>query len=265
MAGSCQKGMLWVEFDCKLKFELHGVKRLNLMNFTRPAYDRTLRGKSTLIEVNPRSLWFQFIVCMTVLLILLATDQAAFFTEVRVLEFLEDKCNVSWDFPREFGNLYATALALVLMYRFSPRRRKAIPVILSAVLVSGAACYVTQQLISRQRPSDDGNDGQTHFYYPFKKFISKDHFSPSMPSGHATVAMANAYAISTFYPPAGVVLYPMAVMTGLSRINAKDHFASDVFLGFLFGIYVTRFFIAFLRRKFDLEDIFPEKLNPPNP
>jgi len=62
----------------------------------------------------------------------------------------------------------------------------------------------------------------------------------SFPSGHTSTAFASATALTYSYGwKAAVVAYPLAVMTGASRLADDAHWISDVvggaFLGFLFG------------------------------
>ncbi len=67
--------------------------------------------------------------------------------------------------------------------------------------------------------------------------------SLSFPSGHATSAFAVATVVASEYKDtAGVptIAYSVATLTALSRINANEHWASDVFFGSALGYFTAR-------------------------
>ena len=57
----------------------------------------------------------------------------------------------------------------------------------------------------------------------------------SMPSGHATLAMASAVVLAHHFPKARKLIYTLAVLTGLSRVYLGVHYLSDVLAGFAMG------------------------------
>ncbi len=66
----------------------------------------------------------------------------------------------------------------------------------------------------------------------------------SFPSGHSTSAFAIATVIAEQYKHkkwVSVLSYSLAALTGLSRIEANKHWASDVFLGAVLGYSVGKF------------------------
>lgn len=73
--------------------------------------------------------------------------------------------------------------------------------------------------------------------------------SPSLPSGHATAAMANATTLSYVLPEGRWVFLTLAIACGFHRIEDGKHFPSDVYLGFLFGHYISLGVISLFRRK----------------
>ncbi len=102
---------------------------------------------------------------------------------------------------------------------------------LSAVLAQ-AAILPVKVLAGRARPADGYGD------HAFKPFSSRDGF----PSGHAAQAFAMAAALSARSDRTwvSVASYGVAGLVGLSRLQTRDHFASDVLAGALVGIYAGR-------------------------
>jgi hypothetical protein len=63
----------------------------------------------------------------------------------------------------------------------------------------------------------------------------------SFPSGHTSTTFATATSLSYAYGwKAGVVAYPLAVLTGLSRISSDSHWFSDTVGGAFIGIWAAR-------------------------
>lgn len=95
----------------------------------------------------------------------------------------------------------------------------------------------------RDRP-DDSRDDQYSF---FSSDSSKT--NSSFPSGHATNAFSMAAVLTNVYdesvPWLGWVLYPVATMTSLARINNERHWGSDVFLGGALGYFIGRMVVHY--------------------
>lgn len=200
-----------------------------------------------------------------VLLLLLLTDR---WTYPLLVDWLPEweSWGVSWHFSRQFGSLYSTLFACALIFFLQPRRRRLIPMILAAVLAAGLVTYLLKPAISRVRPEDEGNRYETRFAPPFEKWRRQyvewrtgedlDKFSPSMPSGHATQAFANAAVFSALYPAARPLWYVMATLAALSRIEDEDHFPSDLFAGLIIGLFVARRVLRWWRRRYHLDEDF---------
>lgn len=172
--------------------------------------------------------------------VLFATDEALFEPTRVVLHFL-DEIRLEWEFFREFGSAWATIVAVVLIWRLAPSKKKWIPFIIAAVIAGGLGGDILKVGIGRVRPNH--SDGQTMFVAPFSES------SASLPSSHASTAMANAAALGTVYPPARPVFMTMAVFTGLSRVDHGRHFLSDVYAGWVFGYYATMFVYWLMRKR----------------
>jgi membrane-associated phospholipid phosphatase len=125
-------------------------------------------------------------------------------------------------------NLVVTSLIVRLGYVFI------------AIALPGLFVTVVKRLIGRLRPSDLG----PYIYVPWS-------WSPayaSMPSGHATTAVAAAIAIGALWPKARVVMWIYAALILASRVIIQAHFVSDVlaaaFVGGFGAILVRNWFAA---------------------
>jgi membrane-associated phospholipid phosphatase len=109
-----------------------------------------------------------------------------------------------------------------------------------AIALPGLFVTVVKRLIGRLRPSEAG----PFVYVPGS-------WSPayaSMPSGHATTAVAAAIAIGALWPKARVPLWIYAALIMASRVIIQAHFVSDViaaaFVGGFGAILVRNWFAA---------------------
>ena len=101
----------------------------------------------------------------------------------------------------------------------------------SSVIASGIITPSIKFIVGRERP---GN-GDAFKFDPFTSFSS------SFPSGHTTQAFAVASVIAANYddhPWIGATALTIAGVVGYSRINANQHYASDVLAGAAIGTAV---------------------------
>ena len=94
-----------------------------------------------------------------------------------------------------------------------------------------AVTYALKYAFGRSRPLDNPKY-QGDFW----------HGGTSMPSEHAAASWAIASIIAHEYPGTltGILVYGLAGAVSTSRITAKQHFPSDVFIGSLIGWYVGK-------------------------
>jgi len=112
------------------------------------------------------------------------------------------------------------------LFLLGEKEKKTAEKVIEAVAIAGATSYILKIVTGRQRPSD------TDERYAFSPFSFKDSF----PSGHTTVAFAWASVIAENY---GIwyITYPVAALCGIARIYKNMHWASDVFIGSIIGIF----------------------------
>lgn len=58
----------------------------------------------------------------------------------------------------------------------------------------------------------------------------------SLPSGHTAAAFVMASLVTTFYPAVAWIVWPWAVLVGLSRVLLGVHFISDIVAGAVLGL-----------------------------
>jgi undecaprenyl-diphosphatase len=126
------------------------------------------------------------------------------------------------------ANLILTTLIVRLGYVFI------------AIALPGLFVTMVKRLIGRLRPSAHG----PFVYVPW----SWDAAHASMPSGHATTAVAAAIAIGALWPRARIVMWIYAALILASRVIIQAHFVSDVlaaaFVGGFGAILVRNWFAA---------------------
>jgi membrane-associated phospholipid phosphatase len=128
------------------------------------------------------------------------------------------------------ASMAAAAGGLYLWGRFThdDHKRETGFLAIEAALNATAASYALKYAFGRERPLQD------HYQGNFWK--SDDSF----PSEHAAVAWAVASVIAHEYPSpyVSLVSYGMAAAIGAARIDAKQHFPTDVLIGTTLGWFV---------------------------
>lgn len=199
-----------------------------------------LETSEQVIRGNPTISLPKLLLHVGIFALLFATDSWTFPYLNDAFRWIQ-KYVLNFDYFREMGHLYTTTLASLFIWKLAPSRKRAIPYLFAGVLLASGAMELMKPIIARERPNY--TDGKTVFAAPF---TSK---SPSMPSGHATTAMANANALGLVFPQARPAFIMMGVFSGFSRVEQGKHFMSDVYLGFILGFLVTNAVALYWRKK----------------
>jgi hypothetical protein len=103
---------------------------------------------------------------------------------------------------------------------------------MATLLARGVVTIPVKFLAGRYRPDQERGAGR------FRPFSSGDSF----PSGHAAQAFAIASVVSLRCdnPWIGAAAYGLAGLVGLSRLEQREHFTSDVLAGALIGTFTGR-------------------------
>jgi membrane-associated phospholipid phosphatase len=110
-----------------------------------------------------------------------------------------------------------------------------------AVALPGLFVSIAKHVIGRARPYVGGHEDP----FAYMPFIWRPAFA-SMPSGHATTAVAAAIAIGAIWPRTRTVMWLYAAAIMVSRVAVLAHHPSDVIAGALVALVGTHI----LRRSF---------------
>jgi len=122
----------------------------------------------------------------------------------------------------------------------------------AAIAATGLAVLVVKYSLGFSRPSVDG-----------ARVIRLFAFRPSyaaFPSGHSTTAAAFALALTLLWRPLAVVVWPLALAIGVSRVMVNAHRVSDVTAGLAFGAWGTLFVALWFARRGRLFRLSPSGL-----
>ncbi|MDD3223144.1 MAG: phosphatase PAP2 family protein [Clostridium sp.] len=135
----------------------------------------------------------------------------------------------------DLGNMAIAWVVIAIALIISKRYRKVGVMVLAALLLSTILGEVIlKNLVKRPRPC---------FYIPQVDMIIKKPTSYSFPSGHAMSSFAAAGVISKYLKKYAVVFYVLALVIAFSRLYLYVHYPTDVIVGIILGIIVSRFVI----------------------
>jgi membrane-associated phospholipid phosphatase len=124
-----------------------------------------------------------------------------------------------------------------------------------AIGVPGLFVAIVKRMIGRARPYVGGGGHDDPFVY--MPFVWRPEYA-SMPSGHATTAVAAAIAIGAIWPRTRLVMWLYALIIMASRVFVLAHHPSDVIAGALtgaVGAYLVRRWFAARRLVFCGRDL----------
>ena len=153
--------------------------------------------------------------------------------DLAVLQFFQE--HVKPGFLTDFMNFYTHLgeagilwIALTLALMIHPKTRKAaLAAALSLIVMAVLNNIVLKSLIARPRP---------YTTYPELVILIKKLSSFSFPSGHTSSAFAVVTAVSLHHRRASWVLFPAAILMGVSRIYFSVHYCTDVLGGAVAGV-----------------------------
>ncbi|HEX8828508.1 MAG TPA: phosphatase PAP2 family protein [Xanthobacteraceae bacterium] len=122
-----------------------------------------------------------------------------------------------------------------------------------AIGLPGLFVAIVKRLIGRARPYVGGHIDP----FAYRPFVWKPEYA-SMPSGHATTAVAAALAIGAIWPRTRLIMWLYAVTIVVSRVAVLAHHVSDVIAGALVaavGVYLIRRWFAARRLVFRPEGL----------
>lgn len=111
----------------------------------------------------------------------------------------------------------------------------------AAIAATGVAVLVIKYSLGFSRPSVDGDR-------VMRLFALRPSYA-AFPSGHSTTAAAFALALTLLWRPLAVVVWPLAIAIGVSRVMVNAHRVSDVVAGLSFGVWGTLFVTVWFARR----------------
>ena len=126
-----------------------------------------------------------------------------------------------WTALTHLGGVACSVAAAVLPLSVDGPIHTAARHALLTLMTSHLVVQLIKRTVGRPRPS---------FAIDCRTLVNEpDRFS--FPSGHSAAAMSVAFVYGWAFPPLGVVLIPLAVLIGMSRVCLGVHYPGDVLIG----------------------------------
>jgi membrane-associated phospholipid phosphatase len=130
-----------------------------------------------------------------------------------------------------FGHGFFCVFVAASIWFLDRKNRKAIGLLVAAVLLAGGASDILKSQIVRARPAVVAGvpDKSTESVFGKKQM-------QSFPSGHTTTAFAMAASLAMIYPHGRIYFFTLAVLVAFQRVLTQAHYPSDVLVGAAFGM-----------------------------
>jgi undecaprenyl-diphosphatase len=143
-----------------------------------------------------------------------------------VFESASRRARLFWTILTHLGGVsFSVAAAVLPLWADGPlgiaARRALATLVLSHLIVQ-----LVKRTVGRPRPS--------RVLQNRTLVVEPDRFS--FPSGHSAAAMSVAFVYALAFPPLAIVLIPLAVLVGASRVCLGVHYPGDVLIGQLIAV-----------------------------
>jgi membrane-associated phospholipid phosphatase len=138
-----------------------------------------------------------------------------------------------------FGYAGTAAFILLAAALLDPRGWRVLPRLAIAAYGAGLLADLIKLPIGRHRPLDEKFAAESALQ-TFTDWGGHQHvhLTQSFPSAHTATATGLACGLAFFYPRAKWLFVVMAILTGLQRVHACEHYLSDVLAGAAVGTLV---------------------------
>jgi membrane-associated phospholipid phosphatase len=144
----------------------------------------------------------------------------------------------------QFGESFANGLGAVVFilaaFQLAPKRRWAIPRVITIVVGSALAADLVKLLVTRDRPYHfDFSGGVWTTFGQWFSWANVESVHQSLPSGHTAVAVSLAIALTWHYPRGGWLFSALAFLAACQRLQCSAHYLSDVMFAAAVGSAVA--------------------------
>jgi undecaprenyl-diphosphatase len=149
--------------------------------------------------------------------------------------------------PRNFYLLFIIG-GLVLAVKGGRRGRRALVLVLIAVLISDQSALILKNQLQRIRPC--------HIENAVRLLVGCSH-SFAMPSAHAANIFSATMILSFLYKKFSPLFLVIALSVAYSRVYVGVHYPSDVLAGSCLGIFLAFLLLLMEREMFRMKVILP--------